>query len=147
MPRECKHRGPKLIHASIRPSGNYYRWSVDWMREHIPELPQDAIPPWFAMGKPGAKILVGGIIGRCNVVGHLDPAGRFWLDPEGTETDEDISATFDRRWHMAGSYGLALTDVEPLPFVPMKGALGLWNVPRPGAACGESSLVSTGGDR
>jgi hypothetical protein len=131
MPPVCKHRGPLLIHASAGNGGNafgaigpepgtpvrYFDWSVAWMRERS---------LWIPTMHDVAR---GGIVGRCDVVGHIDPDGRFWLDPEGTETDPEIAATLDMRWHMAGSYGLALVNVEPLAFVPWKGALGLFNVP------------------
>lgn len=33
-------------------------------------------------------------------------------------------------WHMSGQYGFLLRDVRPLPFVPCRGMLGFWEVPR-----------------
>jgi hypothetical protein len=33
-----------------------------------------------------------------------------------------------RRWY-AGVFALVLADVEPLPFIPWKGSLGLFDVP------------------
>lgn len=35
----------------------------------------------------------------------------------------------DMRWWMPEQYGFIVADVEPLPFVPWKGALGLFKVP------------------
>ncbi len=47
----------------------------------------------------------GGIVGRCNVIAHVDPQRRVWLDPGATEQDPEITELVDFRWHMAGSYG------------------------------------------
>jgi hypothetical protein len=58
----------------------------------------------------------GGIVGRARIVDVVPP----WCEgyPPGV----------DARWHMRDRYGFILADVEPLPFVPLKGSLGLFPV-------------------
>ena len=51
------------------------------------------------------------------------PNGDVYRSNGTRDRDEDL------RWHVAGSFGLVLADVRPLPFVPFKGALGLFEVP------------------
>lgn len=51
----------------------------------------------------------GGIVGRARIV--------------------DCVTQIDSRWFV-GRFGFVLTDVEPLPFVPCRGALGLFPVPQ-----------------
>lgn len=122
-PPMCKYRGPLLIHASGGPGPtmgsraegervhrvSYYDWSVDWMVERN----------LWREPKPG-EMPRGGIVGRCRVIGECAPDG---------STVMDVGGSPDMRWHMPGSYGLLLADVEPLQFVPWKGALGLWKIP------------------
>jgi hypothetical protein len=55
-----------------------------------------------------ADLQRGGIVGRARIV-----------DCIGASTDP---------WFM-GRYGFVLADVEPIPFIPYKGALGLFDVP------------------
>ncbi len=50
----------------------------------------------------------GGIVGRANLVDCVTSHASPWF---------------------FGRYGLVLADVKPLPFVPLKGALGLFDVP------------------
>lgn len=132
MPPECRHRGPLLIHASAQVSAHYWRDARSWALEHAGvEVPTEdprgvntALPP----------VHFGGIVGRCVVVAHVDPEGRVWE----TESDRVVQAVhYDallpavdlRRWHMDGSYGLWLTEIEVLPFTPWKGCLGIFEVP------------------
>lgn len=61
----------------------------------------------------------GGIVGRARIVDVLPPHRPEALYPDGV----------DRRWHMRDQFGFVLADVEPLPFVPCKGMLGLFDVP------------------
>ena len=50
----------------------------------------------------------GGIVGRANLVDCVTSHASPWF---------------------FGRYGLVLADVKPLPFIPLKGALGLFDVP------------------
>jgi hypothetical protein len=125
MPPMCRYRGPLLLHAakSWDPS------AVDWMRE------RNLVRPG-GIGTTPAAHPSGFIVGRCNVVGHVEPwdcstCGQWpphkRLDCtacEGTARPRDL----DWRWWMGG-YALILADVEPLPLTPCKGALGLWTPP------------------
>lgn len=55
-----------------------------------------------------ASLPRGGIVGRANLV--------------------DCVTKSDSPWFF-GPYGFVLEDVSPLPFVPMKGELGIFEVP------------------
>lgn len=147
MPAMCRYRGPLLIHAAKGCTGLEYQEAAGSMVdaglvEHI-----DAWDFEAERAKAEGRIVVprladlarGGIGGACNVVGHVDPSGQVFGDFDAT--------TLDRRWHKAGSYGLVLANVRPLPFVPFKGALGLFDVPDdlvPEAFSGDDSAAKRG---
>ena len=126
MPSLCSYRGPLLIHASAgctkREHGEASAWMVakglaTWELLHasLPYVPHLTLTPR------------GGIVGVCNVVAFIGPDGflQGFESPSGWDKAKNV----DKRWHIAGSYGLVLADVRPLPFTPFKGALGLFNVP------------------
>lgn len=129
----CRHRGQMLIHVSagkgprvhgIDSDGNptsstYVDWAAAWMREQWQLKASCPIPP--------NDVPRGGIIGCCIVVAHVDPDGDVFSHI-GDACPQRWPA-LDMRWHMTGSYGLVLADVEPLPFIPWRGALGLFEVP------------------
>ncbi len=50
----------------------------------------------------------GGIVGVADLVDVLTPKGQRY------------------GWHMHGQFGFVLHNVQPLPFLPCKGALGFW---------------------
>ena len=76
--------------------------------------------------RPRATLPRGGIIGRARVVGLITPDG----EPYGAEGRDAVDRYRpDLRWHMRGQWGHVLTDVEPLPFAPCKGALWLFDLP------------------
>lgn len=54
----------------------------------------------------------GGIVGAVRIVHCMRPTAILRL-----------------QWHMEGQHGFLLADARPLPFVPMKGALGFFDVP------------------
>lgn len=150
---KTKHRGTVLLHASAGFTKAYYHEAIAWMLEReLVRHPHAAIllagmqseqtnpgfyseviygqttptkpvnrgprPPML----PAAKdLLTGGIIGRARI--------RDIVWPEAS--DKEIAAVHgvDVRWRMAGQYALILEEVEPLPFTPCKGHLGLWNAP------------------
>ena len=108
-PGMCSYRGPLLIHASKRETRD--EW--DALAElHSSPPDRDSVPR-------------GGIVGRCNVVAHVDPAGRVWLDAAETQQAEATGSAVDWRW-WAGGHGLVLANVRPTIFVPCRGNLGLW---------------------
>ncbi len=93
---------------------------------HEPVLPWPAMSP----GMPGGLHL-GGIIGVCDVIGHLTPDGWFARGHQDRERVEAIDADnggwLDLRW-WGGGYALVLDDVQPLPFRAYKGSRGIWKV-------------------
>lgn len=70
---------------------------------------------------PLAQMQRGGIVGRARIVGVVPPGG---MPPAFRSREE---RDLDYRWHMDDQFGFILADVEPLPFVPCSGALGLWD--------------------
>lgn len=65
----------------------------------------------------------GGIVGVCNVVGVIDRGA--YVD---RAYPSDPAHRIESPWY-EGSLGLMLADVQPLPFMPYKGALGFFDVP------------------
>jgi hypothetical protein len=120
----CSHRGSLLVHASASRSRRYEDDAHAWIREHCgidmrgdPRLEQR-----------------GGIIGVVEQLGHLVPAGDgallFTGGVHGARTARlPFAGLGDHRWHMKGSFGLGLFGAQPLPFLPWKGRLGLFDVP------------------
>lgn len=62
---------------------------------------------WHGLTHP-AQLPVGGIVGMAQIVDCVDRHPSVWFE---------------------GPYGLVLRNQRPLPFVPCKGALGLFRVP------------------
>lgn len=133
------YREPFLLHAS---KGVGTQQEFDdaclFIRERMSESTWQVFRDsflWFSAGeglrngrrfRPGAALLRGGIIGRARVVGLITPDGQPYGD-EGREAMARVNP--DLRWHMRGQWGHILTDIEPLPFVPCKGALWLFDAP------------------
>lgn len=168
MPSMCRYRGPLLLHASSKMTTDDYLAAERFCRNLDMSLPAMS---YFRKPHPTSSReacasfgYLAGIVGRCSVVGHVEPwecdrcdgcgsyeggagailthceacngsgrVGHTLKTPPGAPTlwagarHEQISAA-DARWWMGG-YALVLADVEPLPFVACKGALGLWTVP------------------
>lgn len=126
MPPMCKYRGPLLLHAAK----SWDDEAIEWIRARNLAF----------KGIASAEHPAGGIVGRCNVVGHIEPRVTpngttqpvYWTtDPslrDGTQSASCDLGGLDTRWWMGG-YALVLADVEPVKWVPCKGALGLWTVP------------------
>jgi hypothetical protein len=130
----CSYRGPILLHAA-KSVGT--REDFDATVEQIGEIVGgDSWPvavdvrsmvEKFAIDRdyknggawhrwmPAPGLLRGGIIGRARIVGVVR---------EG----ERVADERQRAWWFGG-FALVLADVEPLPFVPWKGALGLFEIP------------------
>ena len=110
------YRGP-ILHAAKGCTVDEYEDACVWMENagvirHVGE-----VPSLQAMQR-------GGIVGRARIVDVLLPAvGR--IGPCGCAHRLDV----DARWHMHDQYGFVLDDVEILPFVQWKGALGLFDIP------------------
>lgn len=136
MPSLCSHRGPLLIHAAKGCTAAEWGDARQWMRERrlVSEFGPDSTG-MYSDGCPRLPSLReperGGIVGVCNVVGHVVPSldGRPLVHRGAGRGEYDPQPVEDLRWHKAGSYGLVLADVRPLPFAPWAGALGLFEVP------------------
>lgn len=62
-------------------------------------------------------------------IAHADVRGEFYRGGiVGEATITGCSDNVDSQWFV-GPYGFTLTDARPLPFRPLKGALGFFKVP------------------
>jgi hypothetical protein len=113
----CHYRGPVLIHAS--------KWfqqpEVIADFEAIKDMADPGVYDAWRAGLPDQRLTpnmlkaqTGGIVGRARIIDCIRPGGR---PPEGQEN-----------WY-TGDFGIVLADVEPLPLVPFRGSLGLFDVP------------------
>ncbi len=110
-------RGTFLIHAAKGMTLGEYEDAVDFCDGALGRTKQGT--SLTRTGElPGPKALpFGGIVGRARLVGVLPPCA-------------SIGAPLcPHPWHMHEQYGFLLSNIEPLPFVPCKGALGFWPVP------------------
>jgi hypothetical protein len=130
------YRGPLLIHASAT-------MKLDEDYDACAQACDDV----FGIGHylPNAQdIARGGFVGRARLTGvvgkrpsRLPISGNF-LDhypPSLREPRLVVSPLAPHRlsvapwrWHFQEQYGFILEDIEPMPFVPSKGALGLYPV-------------------
>lgn len=123
MPSLCSYRGPLLIHAAKDCSVVECEHAIGSILK-IDTCRETVLRAW-----PGrVNVDKGGIVGVCNVVSVVEPEGRM-LSASGLVWERRHHLQVDMRWHAPGSYGLVLTDVRPLPFVPFKGALSFFDVP------------------
>jgi ASCH domain len=129
------YRGPLLIHASKGCTRDEYEDAAYAIRNIL-------TPPRIAHFGGLADLERGGIVGRCNLVDAV------WTLPNGCRVAPSRSPIGmscvlcgvayqepARRacskadpWAVPGSIGLILADVEPLPFLAWKGALGIFDV-------------------
>lgn len=128
----CSYRGPILLHAA-KGIG-----SITTFDTTVDALIQRGVPESFVLAEiasrgcrrgevypdvwfPLDKLQRGGIVGRARVDGVLrgerDFAAYASLVPGGAE---------QRRWWFGG-FALVLADVEPIEFIPCKGARGLFD--------------------
>jgi ASCH domain len=98
-----KRRGRVLVHAAKGMTLD--EWGSAWTFAEG----SGASPKAVAAGVDFRTIERGGIVGSVEIVDCVEDS--------------------DSRWFM-GRYGFVLRDPRPLPFVPWKGALGFFGVPR-----------------
>lgn len=126
-PDLCRYIGPLLIHASKGCGVEEFAVAATWMHEQHLATPIEWRLDRQHVDTPKIQALStlhrGGVVGVCKVVGWVGPNGDIYRGNGTRDRDEDL------RWHVAGSFGLVLADVRPLPFVPFKGALGFFDVP------------------
>ena len=97
------YRGKILVHASKSMTKAEYADAMDMLYRVTGSVP-DSIPSFDDMPR-------GGIIGSVQVVGCLPP--------------EEVCSG----WRMPGHFGFQLHNPQPLPFRPMRGQLGFFEVP------------------
>lgn len=137
----CSYRGPVLLHAALglgsraavsvrlatmRAAGVSDEWLAErfesrWLRA------SEGTRFWT----PRSTLRLGGIVGRAEIVDVIDPKDVAATCCVGDAFDAWIDRGGDpgqRRWWFGG-FALVLDKVEALPFVPWKGALGLFEVP------------------
>lgn len=102
------YRGPFLIHASKGMTRDQYDDALDTC--HVLGSPSVA-----SRVPPPSDLERGGIVGVATLFDVFRPCPP--IGPRGLCT---------HGWHMPGQFGFILVDVEPLPFLPCKGALGFW---------------------
>lgn len=132
----CDFRGEILIHAS-KAVGTVE--AFDAAATFIGEVAGHAVDFAYvddrSRWRPRTDLSRGGIVGRARIVGVVDDrrCSKRWRARIGAPAfaDEIRDLTDTERSWWTGGFALVLADVEPLPFVPCAGALGLWTVPPP----------------
>jgi hypothetical protein len=109
-----KYRGEIALHASVKESAAYYRQALDFMVKRGLLRPDDLPVP--------EDLDRGGIVGQANLVAVYGPSV-----PDALIAQRH--PRIDLRWRMSGFAALILDEVEPLPFLECRGALGLWDAP------------------
>lgn len=105
------YRGPLLIHASGGMTRDEYEDVADFVRglNRIQLLAGSNAKPIVLPERD--ELARGGIIGCARLAGCIAPENR--------RSD----------WHMEGQYGFLMLGAAPVPFVPCKGKLGIFDVP------------------
>jgi hypothetical protein len=109
------YRGPILLHAAKGCTRDEYEDACIWMENagvigHLRDVP------------PLADMQRGGIVGRARIVDVIPPV---FIPPLFRPASW---SNLDTRWHDPDQFGFVLADVEPLPFLPCKGSLGLFDL-------------------
>ncbi len=103
-----RFRGDLLIHAAKGMTREEYEDALDFAKGVDRSL---LVPDPLDLPR-------GGIVGRAKLVDVIPPCRPAAMLVEPCE----------HSWHMPGQFGFVLEDVEPLPFRPMRGALGFFEV-------------------
>lgn len=116
-----RYRGPVLLHAAKGMTREEYEHVAFFAEYHYPALapkgaPDIALPAFEALHR-------GGIVGRAVIIDCIRSPGALPFGKSREWGDMHI-----KPWWQ-GPVGFILDEVEPLPFVPCKGALGLFEVP------------------
>ena len=100
-PRRFHYRGPICLHASAYEPRDIdiAGFNVTWA-EAVPDIRERSRQSAFA------ELERGGIVGTAEIVGCVEQSDDPWF---------------------FGPYGLVLENVKPIEFIPVKGALGLFN--------------------
>lgn len=142
----CHYRGPILLHAAKGVGTRAdFDDTVEWILNAL--KPQGQDDRRKTIEALGVEILMGGRgfhhanghwvpklnMPRMGIVGMATIAGVVRTKADVHRAEDELAAweldTGDQtRWWMGG-FALFLKDVRPLPFLPWKGALGLFEVP------------------
>ena len=116
-------RGEFLIHAALGMEVDEYAEAKDAIEDVCGIASGIEVPPM-------AELLRGGLVGLSNLVDVVPPRPEFMLGgverhypPYPCEDD------FQWRWHMREQYGFVLEHTTAIPFVPMRGMPGFFEVP------------------
>jgi hypothetical protein len=117
-------RGEFLIHAAKGMTRAEHAEALDFC-EDVLGLPRcfeiaDKLQP--------PRLRFGGIVGIATLVSVVHP--RSDLLPIEGQYPKAIYESDAWRWHMAEQYGFVLENVRELPFVPYRGELGFFEIPR-----------------
>jgi hypothetical protein len=104
-------RGEFLIHAAKGMTRSEY----DDARDYCEDIVGAHKSRWLSR----ENLVFGGIVGRARLVDVIRPC----------DSNAGLFAKCSHPWHMPEQFGFVLEDVQPLPFVPCKGALGFFEVP------------------
>lgn len=97
--------GPILVHAGKRFDHAGHIWLMNnWHRAGLPPAVGDVLDNMTA-----ADFLRGGIVGRVDITGCCSEHPSPWKDPD--------------------LWGFTLANAQMLPFTPLRGALGFFDVP------------------
>jgi hypothetical protein len=96
--RRNSHRGPVALHASLNIEKDVL---ADIVRGVHPVTGSA-----FKAQRPGCYEQVGGIVGVADIVDCVDRSGSDWF---------------------VGRYGFVLVNARPVPFIPVRGALGFFD--------------------
>ena len=114
------YRGPILLHAAKTCTSREWQTATNWMRDTGVLNGTNLSVPW-----PG-NLPCGGIVGRALLADMVPPCAG-----PGGRCQCKATLSFGRSWHDPEKYGFVLANVEPLPFVPCKGALSLFELDYP----------------
>ncbi len=126
------YRGPLLIHASKGCTGLEYQDAAGSMVdaglvEHIGAFDFE-VKRAQSRGRIAVPRLAdldrGGIVGVCDLVDVILPGGVY----ASKAYPANPAHRADSPWYV-GVLGLVLDNVRPLPFLPLKGSLGFFDVP------------------
>lgn len=124
----CAYRGPVLIHASKRLVLKDFDADVERIMDIMGGFSREALTGLVLEGisgkyRPSLSLPFGGIVGRARIVGVV--TGPPMTSPRARWR----KGTPEKSLWYEGGFALVLADVQPMPFVPWRGQLGLFDVP------------------
>lgn len=132
----CSYRGPILLHAakSVGTIAEFDDVITTLMMNGVPrEYVQRELAIYgprvgqrMSVWTPMAKLPRAGIMGRARIAGVLR-ANRYG-EADFAAYAANLPGGADQRKWWWGKFALVLEDVQPMPFVPWVGALGLFEV-------------------